>query len=234
MSEPGKFLSRWSRLKRAAGESKREPQIAATEGDAGEAPETVTADTEQAQAQTQAAKPSAAPAEAEFDVAKLPPIESIGANSDIRSFLQPGVPADLRHAALRRAWSADPAIRDFRGLQENDWDFNDPEAIPGFGRLGPDFDVRKMASRIFADESDSGGIEPHTGTQSVDGPVQFERDRDAPAAIESPAAEMDVASAPISKEEFVRREEDIAMHQDETNNSVEQCPPRRHGGALPR
>lgn len=234
MSEPGNFLSRWSRRKRAAAESKNEPQIAATEEGAREAPATVPADARQVQGQTQVVQPSAAPAQSEFDVAKLPPLESIDANTDVRAFLRPGVPAELRHAALRRAWSADPAIRDFRGLQESDWDFNDPEAIPGFGKLGPDFDVRKMASRILADEPDSGGIEPHTGAQSVDASEQFERDRDAPAAIESPAAEMDAASLPVPNENFVRREEDIATHQDESSNSVEQNPPRRHGGALPR
>ena len=35
-------------------------------------------------------------------------------------------------AALRRAWSADPAIHHFVGLTENAWDFNDPSTT-GFG-----------------------------------------------------------------------------------------------------
>ena len=26
---------------------------------------------------------------------------------------------------------ADPAIREFKGLQENYWDFSDPDGIPG-------------------------------------------------------------------------------------------------------
>lgn len=228
MSEPDNFLSRWSRRKRAAGESENEPQVAATEDSAEQAPETATADAQPAQGQTQVAKPSAAPAEAEFDVASLPPIESIGADTDIRAFLRTGVPADLRHAALRRAWSADPAIRDFRGLQENDWDFNDPDAIPGFGKLAPDFDVRKMASRIFADEPDNQDIEP--GTQLVDSSKQSEHRDDEPAAIESPAVDMD---APPATDEMVQRKEDIAMHH-ESDGAVDQTPPRRHGRALPR
>jgi hypothetical protein len=56
----------------------------------------------------------------------LPAIDSIGAGSDIRRFLDPGVPSDLARAALRRAWVADPVIRDFIGLSENSWDFNTP------------------------------------------------------------------------------------------------------------
>ena len=65
-----------------------------------------------------------------FDAASLPPIESIGAGSDIRPFLEPGVPQDLARAALHRAWAAGPAIRDFIGLSENSSDFNAPDAVP--------------------------------------------------------------------------------------------------------
>jgi hypothetical protein len=41
----------------------------------------------------------------------------------------------LTRAALRRVWASDPAIRDFIGIAENQWDFNDPNGIPGFGPL---------------------------------------------------------------------------------------------------
>jgi hypothetical protein len=71
-----------------------------------------------------------------FDPASLPPIESIAADSDIRPFLQAGVPAELTRAALRSTWAADPAVRDFIGIADNQWDFNDPATIPGFGSLG--------------------------------------------------------------------------------------------------
>jgi hypothetical protein len=41
----------------------------------------------------------------------------------------------LTRAALRQAWASDPAIRDFVGIAENQWDFNDPTAMPGFGPM---------------------------------------------------------------------------------------------------
>jgi hypothetical protein len=41
-------------------------------------------------------------------------------------------PADLTRATLRRAWSADPAMRGFIGLSENSWDFNATDGVPGF------------------------------------------------------------------------------------------------------
>jgi hypothetical protein len=47
----------------------------------------------------------------------LPPIEAIDAHTDVTVFLRSGVPDELRRAALRRAWTVDPAIRDFRGCR---------------------------------------------------------------------------------------------------------------------
>src|SRR4029077_7780197 len=71
-----------------------------------------------------------------------------GAGSDIRSFPAPGLLADLTRAALRRAWLADPEIRDFIGLSENSWDFNAPRGVPGFGSLERD-DARGPLARAI-------------------------------------------------------------------------------------
>lgn len=127
MSEPENFLSRWSRLKRESG----------IEGSG--------------EKQTADAVPGAAmPSAPVFDPASLPPIESIVADSDIRLFLEAGVPAELTRVALRRAWAADPAIRDFIGIAESQWDFNDPAAMPGFGPLGPADYARDLVTRALA------------------------------------------------------------------------------------
>jgi hypothetical protein len=111
MSEPENFLARWSRLKREA----------------------ALAQSDRAEHAPVAVPPvaSASPVTA-FDSGTLPPIELIDAATDIRPFLDASVPEDLTRAALRNTWSADPAIRDFIGIAENQWDFNDPASIPGF------------------------------------------------------------------------------------------------------
>ena len=132
MSEHEDFLSRWSRLKRESG------MEAGMEG-SGE--ETGTVDTVPGTDRSSAAA---------FDVAGLPPIESIAADSDIRPFLADGVPAELTRAALRSAWAADPAVRDFIGIAESQWDFNDPDAIPGFGPLGVAEFARALETRALA------------------------------------------------------------------------------------
>jgi uncharacterized protein DUF3306 len=130
MTEPKNFVARWSRLKR---EAERERKAERTDS----APPSAAAETTAAGAHeaTTARPETDAPASRSFDPASLPPIDSITARTDIRSFLQSGVPAELTRAVLRRAWRSDPAIRDFIGIAENQWDFTDPAAIPGFGPL---------------------------------------------------------------------------------------------------
>jgi hypothetical protein len=64
-------------------------------------------------------------------------------------FLQKGVPLELARAALRRAWTADPAIRDFIEVAENQWDFATGSDIPGFGPLEPSEEIRQMVESMF-------------------------------------------------------------------------------------
>ena len=119
MSEE-EFLARWSRRKAEA-------------RTAVDAPQPLPAPLEVSNSTTLASSENAD--DAEFDLSSLPSIESITGATDVTSFLRKGIPAALSRAALRRAWAADPAIRDFIGLAENAWDFNDPNAMAGFGPL---------------------------------------------------------------------------------------------------
>ena len=111
MSQPESFLSRWSRQKAEAG-GRREVSPAAAAPAAGEAKP------DGRQAGLTAPPATSEPAAVAFDPASLPPIESIVAGADIRPFLQSGVPAELTRDALRRAWTTEPAIRDFIGIAE--------------------------------------------------------------------------------------------------------------------
>src|SRR5215210_2969685 len=128
------FLKRWSRRKREVAEAEK-PVAPVAAGD------------ERAPAAAPSVEGADNP-EPEFDPATLPPIESITAVSDITAFLRAGVPVELTRAALRRVWTADPAIRDFVGLAENAWDFTDPNAMPGFGPLESTDEVRRMIAQV--------------------------------------------------------------------------------------
>jgi hypothetical protein len=137
MSDDASFLSRWSRLKRTA-QPQPAPEPAAPQ-EPGAPGEPVAAP-----AAVQGSGP-----EPEFDLASLPPVEEITAETDVTGFLRRGVPADLRRDALRRAWAADPVIRDFVGLADYDWDFNGPGGNQVYGPLDPTLDVARMAEQIL-------------------------------------------------------------------------------------
>jgi TorA maturation chaperone TorD len=128
MTRSNSIISRWSRMKRES------DKIVEPDGSfSGPKPnEAEAGDFDQA---TVATPPTDSPTSATFDLASLPPLQSITASTDIRSFLGSSVPVELTRAALRRTWVTDPAIRDFIGIAENQWDFNDPAAMPGFGPL---------------------------------------------------------------------------------------------------
>src|SRR5215467_5665872 len=147
------FLLRWSRRKRGAVEK----------GEAAETGAPAAPSDRGDEAESPATTPGAAPAKADeplFDLKDLPPIESITAATDIRPFLRPGVPADLARAALRRAWTADPAIRDFVGLAEYAWDYHTPGSMAGFGPLEMTDELRAAVARILGDVPGENAREP--------------------------------------------------------------------------
>ncbi len=145
MTDREAFLTRWSRRKREAAAPRTEAVA--------EEPATPAAESKES-----ASAPPLPPTRAEPE-AELPPIDSIDSGTDIRAFLQEGVPQDLARAALRRAWSSDPAIRDFIGLSENAWDFTAPEGVPGFGPFSPD-DARQLVAQVFGETKSASGTEP--------------------------------------------------------------------------
>ncbi|HZP68699.1 MAG TPA: DUF3306 domain-containing protein [Pseudolabrys sp.] len=151
MSEPDNFLSRWSRRKREAVE--REAKKSGDEAKTESGQESDERSPSQPDASVQASP--------ELDIERLPPIESIDANTDITAFMRAGVPEDLKRAALRRAWSADPAIRDFMGPTENYWEAAGPDGVPGFGDLDPAFDVKRMVSELFGETQRKDRAEEH-------------------------------------------------------------------------
>jgi Protein of unknown function (DUF3306) len=136
MTAPESSLSRWSRLKR---EAFFKGQAAADQHD-----------TPACSAGPQDGQLEAGLDEGLVGPEELPSVDTITVDTDIRAFLKSRVPAELTRAALRRAWSSDPAIRDFIGIAENQWDFNDPTAIAGFGPLQEPMTYRFCSGRRLA------------------------------------------------------------------------------------
>ena len=226
MEEDESMLARWSRLKREHTGQKNKQGAAESAPDA-------------APVSPLPSKPSAEEAAEPFDVSRLPPLESIVAGSDVRAFLQKGVPAALTRAALRKAWSSDPAIRDFIEMAENQWNFASPDSIPGFGSLTDADDVSQLVAKALGNWGNDD--EPGTQTGVADSP-----------AANSPQPHSHAASSPQSvqhpdaTEISCPRAEQSSADEDEVSGAPHQnrcdaadepstTPPGRrgHGGALP-
>jgi hypothetical protein len=234
MSEPGHFLSRWARRKQAVAEQN-------TRRAEGAAPPAVApgeiAGGRSAEDNVNVAEP-APPA---FDLEALPPIDSITGATDIRPFLAPGVPPELTRAALRRAFVADPSIRDFVGFAEYAWDYHTPGAMPGFGPLAMTDELRRAVARIVGAHPPESGDEHSPaarGDQAATSPtapdlagrqthkrVGHGQQSDGKQPDESRACEV-LSERPASSAATPGGPEKLADRQ-----SIGR---RRHGSALPR
>jgi hypothetical protein len=203
MNDPETFLTRWSRRKRGTVDES---------GATSDRPPTQQADIEPkpaqavdgASPQAQAAKPESA--EPEFDLSSLPSIDSITAETDISAFFAPGVPAELRVAALRRAWVVDPKVRDFIGLADYDWDFHTPGALEGFGPLEMTDELRREVMRILGEWQDAS--EPVTPPPTTVAPA-------TPAAPAAPSAVSAVMPTEAGTDQRSVSENSGAQDQDE-------------------
>jgi hypothetical protein len=225
------FLSRWSRRKRAAEKSVVSPpqtapasQTMPAPDDKGVPPLPKTDET----------------SEDDFDLSTLPSLESITAATDVTAFLRKGVPLELGRAALRRAWTADPAIRDFVGLAENAWDFNDPNAIPGFGPLDYSQEqMRELVGRIVGEvreaAEDIADHEPPQATPGIDNRTTALAPEPQPPAM--PEGEPIGATAELVARQPVRSPDDADIAVQKSGKETDEEVPvarRIHGTALPR
>ncbi len=216
------FLQRWSRRKREVAKPQTAPP-----------PKFETPPADQVAAVSGTDEP-------EFDVASLPPLESINALTDVTAFLRAGVPVDLTRAALRRVWTADPSIRDFVGLAENAWDFTDPDAMPGFGPLESSDEIRRM----IADLVDQIGKVARPDPLETADPAENASDT---SGIESASSSFEATEAGhVFTEAKDDCSPDAVLLQSDTSNTASQhdvtegapeslqLTRRSHGGALPR
>ncbi|MDO8293324.1 MAG: DUF3306 domain-containing protein [Gallionella sp.] len=222
MSNETDFLARWSRRKhRAATDKIGHSKLGIT-------PDEFGSGTSAPLAQGENVLP--------FDPASLPAIESIGSESSIRAFLEAGVPGDLARAALRRAWSLDPAIRDFVGLSENSWDFNAPGAMAGFGPIDGE-EVERLLTKLLG--------EPDTIGAAVDpSAISPLAEKSPPAGASDPVNAEPLAVAKDQPFDF--DEIDVASDATQQDRATPPqsgltspgCPSpvlsRSHGGASPR
>jgi hypothetical protein len=241
MSEDEPFLSRWSRLKRRPEpEPKSEPQTtpAKRDDDEGRPPSQEKRET------TDIGKPQ----EPALDPSKLPKIEELTADSDFTQFMDARVPSGLRQAALRRAWTLDPRIRDFIEVAEFQYNWNVPGGAPGYGPLPEGTDVAALLAQVI------GAIPTASASEKVDERAvgdklsQPEKQPVTVAAHDAASSPADAVCArvePQADDKSARAwnavDPDVPQHsagaagQEQSAASTDAVPAgrRRHGGALP-
>jgi len=231
------FLARWSRRKR---------DVAEAEQAKSDAPGEIAPSTNATSIEPRAAVVSRPQAEPVFDLKSLPSIDQITAATDIRPFLAKGVPVDIARAALRRAWAADPQIRDFVGLADYDWDYHAAGSAAGFGPLEMTDELRRAVARILGEVVDEGDEAGRPGrsdvrTNSPEGPSALGGETEPTALAQDsgrlPAALGRGIGRGTGEAESQKGTDDqyAAARQRAVERGFESMPARRgHGRALPK
>jgi hypothetical protein len=242
MNESEEFLTRWSRRKREAADEmkladRKESKLDLVTSERNEISSNrrsaVSVDIKDTKGKEEEAAFSV------FDPQSLPSIDSIVADTDIRGFLAPGVPEDLKYAALQQMWRADPAIRDFIGLCENSWDFNAPGGPHGFESLEVTEQMKAAVEAMFdqklSTSEDSSAKEKAAASASTDEPVGIAEDEVTETAEPKTAHVTNdqlSESTPLPVEEEGRI---AALQQDIDAEKPKPFNLRRgHGSALPK
>lgn len=183
------FLRRWSRLKR----TRRDPPAASDAKTGGGQAAEPAGERAPPRAESRAGE-RAAGADADRGdpkvVAALPPLDSLGKDSDYSPFMREGVPQALRLAALRKLWASDPALAAPDPLDLHNLDYThlaEPgQVVATSYRIGKGFadEVDKSIERVEKARLES---------------EKEEKDRPGPAESKSAESEPPPAAIPAEK-----------------------------------
>jgi Protein of unknown function (DUF3306) len=206
----GGFLSRWARRKQEVQREAEHPEAAPA------APE---------------ARPSAP-----VEDLPLPSLDSIVPGGDVSAFFQSHVPEALRTAALRKLWVTDPEIKNFIEMADYQWDFNNPDSIPGWSSKIADVDVKRLAERLFSGSTatNDGGNAKDDAGKIAKAPEKTEVAEASKSLGENTEiafeSETSQATAEPSGECLIQND---AVQNTTAESSVYEVVRKRHGGALP-
>lgn len=234
----GGFFDRWSRRKLGAEpdrEAEPEERARAAPPAPGAEPSGGAGIAASAAGDRDPAEPEAAAGTAEAPdealIASLPSIEEITAGTDIRAFMQKGVPVALRNAALRRAWLADPLIAGYEDpARDYFWDWNAPGGAPGGGgALDPDR-VARMVRDIVGPKEPPVQHASATAEESQD-LASADDAAGPPSPSPAPTPGPDPATAASATAGPQQPSPQSGPQPDQT--ALAGLPRRRHGGAMP-
>jgi len=197
--EDGGFLRRWARRKRRVQQSASDAPVSDS-GDAGPSAEI-----------------------------ELPSLEDVLPGGDLGPFMRAHVPDALRNAALRKMWSTDPEISGFIEMADYQWDFNNPDGIPGWGSAIDRADVERLIGRIL-DAAQNPGDSRKTDT-TLDGPAA-PSETQQPSSMEKIAFSAEPAQTLLPDAPMIGTE-NVAVQNNDGATAGYLPSRKRHGGALP-
>jgi Protein of unknown function (DUF3306) len=208
------FLGRWSKRKQ---EAQRAPHV-----------EDVAPEAEPVVAATEEPEPP------------MPSLDDIIPGADVAAFFQKHVPDSLRQAALRKLWTTDPDIKGFIEMADYQWDFNNPDSIPGWSSTLAGSDVQKIVENLFKPWSGLSGRD--TMSPEVAAPYSPDASESALAdagmakGSEAQHADSRMLSEGSGKRHLSDDPEEpahVAVQKTPEESSAYEMPRKKHGGALP-
>ena len=148
------FLTRWSRRKALSRDGVELPEPVDEAARESEAPDGNSGNRGEDPPQEPATQGAEGPATAP----ELPPIESLGEDSDYGAFLGSDVPVDLQRKALRKLFQS-PKFNVRDGLDDYDLDFSSPEPLGDIVTAEMRHRLRAELERLAGLDDDEGAAE---------------------------------------------------------------------------
>jgi Protein of unknown function (DUF3306) len=227
----GGFLGRWARRKQEV----KLRQGLASAGDENLNRTPLTSVSEAAENAQESLERGTAEQPTATEPLPLPSLDDILPGTDVTAFFAKHVPEALRTAALRKLWITDPEIRSFIEMADYQWDFTNPDSIPGWSSKLEGVDVKAMVERIF------NAVPPRADAALLD--VTADTTAKNPAGTDEPAAGghgsfTDYATNSSTSAQPLAKAGDPVIQNGAMQDIVEESIAyetvrKRHGGALP-
>jgi Protein of unknown function (DUF3306) len=166
----------------------------------------------------------------------LPSLDDILPGGDVSVFLQKHVPDSLRNLALRKAWAMDPEISGFIEMAENQWDFNNPDSIPGFSSKLEGIDLKAMVDKVFnnvaplekeepEEELIEANLDENTSQEAISDTSEF--------IIMDTKSSQNAENTAMNREKMGKTDSFVATQKNTVKSDGYEPDKRRHGSALP-
>jgi Protein of unknown function (DUF3306) len=166
----------------------------------------------------------------------MPSLDDVLPGGDVSMFLQKHVPDSLRNMALRKAWASDPEISTFIEMAENQWDFNNPDSIPGFSSTLEGIDLKAMVERVFNNVAPPQEDEPENASDeaNLDGnELQEALPQPTENIIMDTKSTEKTENASVNRRKSRESEFHVAAQENTAESGIYDTPKKRHGSALP-